>query len=333
VPNPSAPAAPPLPDPRRFDPVRFPGAAGFGEWPPARFDFEAPWLRTPDLAFERDQNGGIGVVRRYDHVRLLVDIDRAHQQFDIAPGSRDFLLLRLIPAALRFAEAIAPGDPVPPALREEDPPPPEEHHLYAATTALMQVLAIAATEEALSLSEAIRRVPPGADMFEQAVARCLTQDGVPLERVAPLARRLQRLANAHAGALSAAAQQPDYLAMERMIRATHGIIGNDRRWAHDLLTLALGALLPIMDRPRLAAEALIRDAEAAMARPGSLQALPRLIETQREARDRLTELALFWHRTAAAWLAVHPETTDRREIEALARNAFRRLSLASLYRV
>ncbi|MFC7539539.1 hypothetical protein ACFQU2_08805 [Siccirubricoccus deserti] len=48
-------------------------------------------------------------------------------------------------------------------------------------------------------------------------------------------------------------------------------------------------------------------------------------------RDRLTDLALFWNRTATAWLAVHPETTDRREIEALTRNTLRRLSLAALY--
>jgi hypothetical protein len=41
---------------------------------------------------------------------------------------------------------------------------------------------------------------------------------------------------------------------------------------------------------------------------------------------------VFWRRLAAAWLAVDPDTTDRREIEALARNALRRLALVPLYR-
>lgn len=322
----------PLPDPRRFDPVHFPGTRGLGEWPPPRFEFAAPWLRTPDLMFERDASGGIGIVRRYDHLRLVVDIDRAHRLFDIAPGTRDFLLLRLMPAALRFVEAVSPGDPVPLPLRDEDGAPPEEHHLYAATTALMDILAITATEEALALSEAIRRVPPGADMFEQAVARCLTRDRMPLERVAPLARRLQRLANAHAGALSAAAHQPDYPAMERMIGAMHATVLSDRRWTNDLLTLALAGLLPVIDRPRRMAERVLRAAEGEMSRPGSLHGLQRMIESQQRARDRLTDLGLFWNRTAAAWLAVHPETTDRREVEELARNTLRRLSLSALYR-
>ena len=322
-----------LPDPRRFDPVRFPGLDGLVEWPPPRFDFAAPWLRGPDLAFERDAGGGIGVVRRFEHVRLVVDIERAHAMFDIAVGTRDFLLLRLVPAALRFVETVSPGDPVPEALRDLDMAMPAEHHVYAATTVLLEVLAGTATEEAMALADAIRRVPPGPDMFEQAVARCITRDLMPIERVAPLARRLQRLTNAHAGVLADAASQPDYLAMERMMRAMHATIVSDRRWANDLLTLAMAALLPLADRPRLAAEALLRQGEAMMRRPGVLQQLPRLIEAQQGVRERLSELALFWHRTAAAWLAVDPDTTDRREVEALARNAMRRLSLVALYRV
>jgi hypothetical protein len=313
--------------------VRFPGLADISEWPPPRFDFTTPWMRGPELRFERDAGGGIGIIRRFDHVRLVADIERAHLMFDIAPGTRDFLLLRLVPSALRFVETVAPGDPVPGPLRDADTDVPAEHHIYAATTMLMELLAGTATEEAMALSDAIRRVPPGPEMFEQAVIRCVTRDLMPVERVAPLARRLQRLANAHAGALAAAANQPDYLAMEHMMRAMHATIGSDRRWANDLLTLAMASLLPIIDRPRLTAEALLRQAETAMRRPGALHALPALIEAQQAMRERLSELALFWGRTAAAWLAVDPDTTDRREVEALARNAMRRLSLASLYRV
>lgn len=328
-----APLLKTLPDPRRFDPVRFPGLAGLTEWPPPRFDFAAPWLRGPDLVFERDSSGGIGIVRRFDHVRLVVDIERAHAMFDIAVGSRDFLLLRLMPAALRFVETIAPDDPVPEMLRDVDLALPAEHHTYAATTVLMEVLAGNASEEAMALSDAIRRVPPGPDMFEQAVARCLTRDMMPIERVAPMARRLQRLTNAHAGVLAAAAAQPDYLAMERIMRSMHATIVSDRRWVNDLLTLAMASLLPLIDRPRVTADSLLRQAEKAMRRSGALLSLPRLIETQHAIRERLSDLAVFWQRTAAAWLAVDPDTTDRREVEALARNAMRRLSLTALYRV
>jgi hypothetical protein len=320
-----------LPDPRGFDPVCFPGAAWLGEWPPPRFDFAAAALREPGLRFERDAAGGIAVVRRFDHIRLVTDIDRAHLLFDIPPGSRDFMLLRLVPAALRFTETVTPQDPMPAPLRDEDPPLPEEHHIYAATTALVEAMSATAQEDAMSLCDAIRRVPPGADMFEQAVARCITQDLLPLERVAPLARRLQRLANAHAGALAAAATQPEYRSMESMVHLTHRVLGDDRRWANDLLTLALGALGPVIDRPRLAVDLVVREADASLRRPGALQNLTRLITRQRMLRDRLNDLALFWNRTATAWLAVHPETTDRREIEALTRNTLRRLSLTALY--
>jgi hypothetical protein len=43
------------------------------------------------------------------------------------------------------------------------------------------------------------------------------------------------------------------------------------------------------------------------------------------------DLAVFWRRLTAAWMVVDPDTTDRREIEALARNALQRLSLTQLY--
>jgi hypothetical protein len=46
----------------------------------------------------------------------------------------------------------------------------------------------------------------------------------------------------------------------------------------------------------------------------------------------LTDLATFWRRTVTAWEAVDPASTDRRDIEALTRNAARRLALAALYR-
>jgi len=325
--------APTLPDPHRFDPVRFPGTAAFGAWPPPYFDFAAAGLRERGLRFERDAGGEIALVRNFGHLRVLIDIDRAHTSFGIEPGSRDFLLLRLIPAALRFVESIAPDDPVPLCLQDEDPPPPADHHVYAATTTLVAVMAEQAGEEALALCDAIRRVPPGAGMFERAVARCITRDGFELEKVAPLARRLQRLANAHAAALAAAANQPDYVGMERLVRQTYTALETDKRWTHDLLTLALASLKAQIEKPRLAAERLFTEAEASLRRDGALSNLTRLGQHQQLMAERLTEMALFWGRTCAAWMAVHPETTDRREIEALARGTLRRLSLSTLYRV
>lgn len=322
-----------LPDPREFDPVRFPGAAPGEQWPPERLDFSAPWLREPGLAFERDSSGGIAVVRAYMHLRLVTDIEAAHRMLDIAPGTRDFRLLRLVPAALRCADRIAPGDPIPGPLRDEDSEPLEEHHLYAATTALVERLAATAGEEGLALAEAMRRVPPGPAMFESAVARCVTEGGFPMGTMAPMARRLQKLANAHARVLTAAATQPDYAAMERMVKRTREVLGSDRRWANDLLTRALEAMLPQVSRPRRAAETLLARAQAAMRKPMPLEAPTRLIQEQEGYRDRLLDLGVFWRRLATAWLAVDPETTDRREIEALARNAIRRLGLSQLYRV
>ncbi len=322
-----------LPDPRRFDPVQFPGVGAGESWPPPRFDFAAPWLREPGLAFERDAHGGIAVVRAVMHLRLVTDIDSAHRMLDIPPGTRDFRLLRLVPAALRCVDRIAPGDQVPGPLLEEDPDPIEEPHLRAATAALVERLAATAGEEGAALAAAMRSIPSGPTMFEAAVAHCVTADGIPMATIAPLARRLQRLANAHARVLAAAASQPDYAAMERMMRRTREVLGSDRRWAGDLLTRALDALLPQASRPLRTADALVASAEEAMRRPFPLEAPTRLIEAQAGIRDRLLDLAVFWRRLSAAWLAVDPETTDRREIEGLARNAIRRLALAPLYRV
>ncbi|MGK7862219.1 hypothetical protein [Falsiroseomonas sp. E2-1-a4] len=324
---------PSLPDPRGFDPVRFPGTAEGETWPPPHFLFQASWLREPGLAFERDPSGGIGLVRPFAHMRMLVDLDNAHLLLDIAPGTHDFRLLRLVPAALRCVERITPGDPVPGPLLDEDPDPLEEHHLYAATSELVARLAVTAGEEGEALAEAMRRTSPGPAMFEAAIAHCITKGGFPMGTMAPLGRRLQMLANAHARVLATAASQPDYEAMERMVRRTRDALGNDRRWAGDLLTRAMDGLLPMIARPRRAAAALLATAEKAMRRPLPLEAPTRLLRDQLALRDRLLDLSVFWHRLAAAWLAVDPDTTDRREIEALARNALRRLALEPLYRV
>ncbi len=321
-----------LPDPRGFDPVRFPGTAEGETWPPPQFLFQASWLREPGMAFERDPSGGIGLVRPYAHMRMLADLENAHLLLDIAPGTHDFRLLRLVPAALRCVERITPGDPVPGPLLDEDPEPVAEHHLYAATSELVARLAATAGEEGEALAEAMRRTPPGPAMFEAAIAHCITKGGFPMGTMAPLGRRLQMLANAHARVLTTAASQPDYEAMERMVRRTRDALGSDRRWAGDLLTRAMDGLMPMIARPRRAAAALLATAEEAMRRPLPLEAPTRLIRDQLALRDRLLDLSVFWHRLSAAWLAVDPDTTDRREIEALARNALRRLALEPLYR-
>ena len=329
----ATPPAEGLPDPFRFDPVRFPGVATDEAWPPARFDFEAAWLREPGLVFERDAGGAIGVIRTFSHLRLIVDLENAHRQFDIAPGTRDFRLLRLVPAALRCVERIQYGDPMPAALSDNDRDIPEDRHLLKARDALVERLARTAGEEGLALAQAMRRIPPGPGMFERAVAYCITEDGFPMATMAPLARRLQKLATAHARVLSVAATQPDYAAMERMLRRTKDALSTDHRWAGDLLTRALDALQSQIARPRQTAEALLAQAEAAIRRPLPLEAPTRLIAEQTHYRDRLLDLAVFWRRLATAWLAVDPATTDRREIEALARNGLHRLALASLYRL
>lgn len=322
-----------LPDPRGFDPVRFPGTAPGETWPPPHFNFQASCLREPGLAFERDAGGGIGLVRPFAHLRMLIDLDTAHVLLDIAPGSHDFRLLRLMPAALRCVERIEPGDRVPGPLLDADPDPIEEHHLYAATSELVARLALTAGEEGEALAEAMRRRPPGPEMFEAAIADCITKGGFAMVTIAPLARRLQMLANAHARVLAAAASQPDFAAMERMVRRTRDALTTDRHWVGDLLTRALEGLLPVIGRPRQASAALLALAEAAMRRPLPVHAPTRLIREQLDLRDRLRDVSVFWHRLSAAWLAVDPATTDRREIEALARNAVRRLALAPLYRL
>lgn len=284
------------------------------------------------MAFERDPSGAIGMVRPLAHMRMLTDLENAHLLLDIAPGTHDFRLLRLIPAALRCVERITPGDPVPGPLLDEDPEPVEEHHLYAATSELVSRLAATAGEEGEALAEAMRRTPPGPAMFEKAIAHCITTGGFPMDTIAPLGRRLQMLANAHARVLAVAATQPDYQAMETMVRRTRDALGSDRRWAGDLLTRAMEGLVPMIGRPRRAGAALLAAAEEAMRRPLPLEAPARLIREQLALRDRLLDLSIFWHRLSAAWLSVDPATTDRREIEDLARNALRRLALERLYR-
>jgi hypothetical protein len=327
----ASPTAEPLPDPLRFDPVHFPGTTPDEVWPPARFDFETAWLREPGLGFERDAGGAIGVVRPFSHMRMIADLETAHRQFDIAPGTRDFRLLRLVPAALRCVERIEYGAPVPAALSNNELDIPEDAPLFKASSALMERLAKSAGEEGLALAQAMRRIPPGPGSLERAVAHCITEYGFPMAIMAPLARRLQKLADAHARVLFVAETQPDYAAMERMLRRTKDTLSADRRWAGDLLTRALDALLAQITLPRQTAEALLARAEAAMRRPGAVASPMRVIAEQAYIRDRLLDLAVFWRRLATAWLAVDPTTTDRREIEALARNGLRRLALAPLY--
>jgi hypothetical protein len=322
-----------LPDPTLFDPVRFPGQAPDEVWPPDSFAFESPWLAREGIQFERDASGDICVVRRFEHLRMLVPIEAAHRALEIQAGTRDFRLIRLVPAALRFAETVGPGDSMPPVLRGEEMPPADEHHVYAATEVLVEAIGERAGEAGRALCAAIRRVPPGRDMFERAVAACVTDSGLEMAAIAPLARRLQRLANAHARVLAAQAQQPDYAAMERMITATRQALARDRRWSSDLLTYALSGLEPQVAKPRLAAAAIAEAARRSIRRLATTTDLSKLTAEQDASRDRLIDIATFWQRLAAAWLAVDPDTTDRRDIEALTRNAIRRVKLESLYRV
>ena len=329
------PAAPPpvgLPDPRRFDPVRFPGTAAPEDWPPALFDFRSPWMRDRGLRFERDAGGGIAMVRDFGHLRVVLNIEGAHTLLDIAAGSRDFLLLRLVPAALRLRETVAPGDPVPEVLRNDEPTLPEPHHLYAATASLVEELGRDAGEEGAALRDALRRVALGPDMIEQAVARCVARSGLTLAAVGPLARRLQRVANAHARVLAAAADQPDYAGMEAAVQRMRDAVAGDRRWSGDLLALALAGMAPEVARPRGAAARFCQMAREALQGRALMHDITPVINAQEAMRDRLTDLGTFWRRTVMAWTAVDPTTTDRRDIEALTRNAARRLALGALYR-
>jgi hypothetical protein len=321
-----------LPDPQAFDPVLFPGQAPGEEWPPPRFDFQAAWMHRLPIRFERDEGGTICLVHAFEHLRLLADIGCAHAALDVAAGSRDHRLIRLVPAALRFVPAVAPGDAVPGLLRGEPPPPATDAQAHAASMALVAVVAARAGEAGEALRDAMARLPPSQDMFERAVATCVG-GGIPLDSIAPLAKRLQRLANAHARLMAAEAALPDFAGLERVVAETRRVLARDRRFAGDLLPYALAGLEPAVSRPREAVEGLLRAGRRALdsaVSGGDLQALTLSQETLREA---LLDLGTFWQRTCAAWLSVDPETTDRRDIEALARNAIRRLRLDGLYRV
>jgi len=321
----------PQPDAALFDPVRFPGVPEGLQWPPDSFSFEAAWLRGADLAFERGADGQIIFVRRYDAIRLVLDVDTAHSALDLKPGSHDFRLLRLIPSALRLVEVVVPGDPMPPPLLGQPLPLPAEHLLYAATTALVSALSRGAGAAGEAYLDALRRTPPGLDMFETAAARCVTDGQFELARIAKLARALKRLARAHAEVLAAHAAQPDYAGLERMVAATTKVMLRDAHWSGDLIAQALRQVSPLVTVPRQTADMLLAAAAAALDEQGSLEAVTRMTETQARLRDRLTELGLFWRRIAAAWATVHPETTDRRDIDLLCRNLLRRLQIRSLY--
>ncbi len=322
-----------LPDPAGYDPVRFPGQAEGEEWPPAAFDFESPRLRGGHVLFERDASGESCLVRDHAPVRFLIPLETAHVALDIPAGGRDYRLLRLVPSALRFVDRLSPDDPVPELLRDGEPPPVPDEHVYAATTTLVGVLAAQAGESGRALCEAIRRVPPGQGMFERAVMECVTHGNGSVEAMSKLARSLQRLANSHARMLAAVAAQPDYAAMERVVAATRATLARDKVWANDLLTHGLGALCGRVGLPRRTAAAVHADAVASVERQGAAADYAALATAQDEARNRLLDLSVFWGRLVAAWVAVDPQTTDRREIERLARNAARRLTLAALYRL
>lgn len=320
-----------LPDPATFDPVFFPGIPADESWPPPAFTFQASWLADPSVAFERGAGGEIIFIQRFGALRLLLDIDNAHTALDIAPRSRDFMLLRLMPSALRFTQRIAHADPVPPPLLGGPMVPAADHHLYAASSRVIGMLERAAGETGTALVQALRRTPPGGDMFERAAARCIAEGGHALDQVARLARDLQRLAIAHAEVLAAHALQPDYAGMERMVYAAARAQTLVGRWTGDLLAHGLQQLDSIIARPREAAETLHEDAVGEMERHSNLQAPEAVVLRQARARDRLMELAVFWQRCCAAWASVHADTVDRRDLDALARNALRRLQVRDLY--
>ncbi len=319
-----------LPDPATFDPIVFPGIGADESWPPPAFTFQASWLADAAIGFERGAGGEIIFVQRFGSLRLLLDIDTAHTALDIAPRSRDFLLLRLMPSALRFTHRITHADPMPPPLLGGPMVPAAEHHLYAASSRVIGTLERAAGEAGNALVRALRLTPPGADMFERAAARCIAE-GAAFDQVARLARGLQRLATAHAELLAAHALQPDYAAMERMVTNTAREQTRSGRWTGDLLAHALQQLDAIITRPRITAETLLAEAVAEMERHSNLLAPEPVLQRQAARRDQLMELAVFWQRCCAAWASVHAETVDRRDLDALARNALRRLQLQPLY--
>jgi hypothetical protein len=298
-----------LPDPASFDPVEFPGVPEQEPWPPALFLFQASWLADPAVGFERGSAGEIVFCQRFGQMRLL----------------------RLVPSALRFVERISHADPVPPSLRGAPMVPAAEHHLYAACSRLVSALERGGGHAGNALLHALRRTPPGGQMFEQAAARCIAEGGFELAPVARLARSLQRLACAHAEVLSAYAIQPDYAGMERMIAASARQQTLSGRWSGDLLAHALKQLEAVIPAPRLAAEALHAEAVGQLEAMSRLDSPEAVIMRQAATRDRLMELAVFWQRCAAAWSSVHAETADRRDLDALARNALRRLRVRPLY--
>jgi hypothetical protein len=327
---PDAALRPRLPDPFAFDPVRFPGQAPEEAWPPPRFEFTAPWLNRLPIRFERDDGGAVTLVHAFDHLRLLSDLGSAHAALNIDAGSRDHRLIRLVPAALRFTQAVSPGDPVPGVLRGEEPPPASDAHVDVACGALVALLSARTGETGQALRAAMSRLPPGPDMFERAVADCVGQ-GLSLAQIAPLAKRLQRLANAHARLIAAEAALPDFAGLERVVAETRRALARDRRYAGDLLPYALAGLEPVISRPREAAEAMLRAGRQALDRAISGADAAAMTERQEVLRQALLDLGVFWQRCVAAWLSVEPERTDRRDVEALARNAIRRLRLDGLY--
>ncbi len=320
-----------LPDPASFDPVEFPGVPEQEPWPPPLFLFEASWLADASVGFERGPAGEILFLQRFGQMRLVLDIDHAHTALDIKPRSRDFLLLRLVPSALRFVERVSHADPVPPSLCGAPMAPAAEHHLYAACSRLVSALERGGGFAGNALLHALRRTPPGGQMFEQAAARCISEGGFELAPVARLARGLQRLAFAHAEVLAAHAIQPDYAGMERMVAASARQQTLTGRWTGDLLAHALKQLEAVIATPRHTANGLHADAVAELEALSRVDSPEAVLMRQATARDRLMELAVFWQRCAAAWSAVHAETADRRDLDALARNALRRLRVRALY--
>ena len=105
----------------------------------------------------------------------------------------------------------------------------------------------------------------------------------------------------------------------------------DAGWLGDLIAHALRQIEPLVCSPGETADALRDMAVARLEADGTLGDAGRLAMAQGVYRDRLIELGIFWRCLAAAWASVHPQLTDRREVDALSRNVLRRLSLKPLY--
>ena len=325
-------APPPVLDAYAFDPVRFPGQAEDEEWPPPNFDFQAPWVHRMPIRFERDDGGEIVMVHVLDHMRMVSDIDSAHVTLDIPVGSRDYRLLRLVPAALRFTPIIKPGDPMPGILRGEPPPPASDDQEKRAWSVIMELLSARTGEAGRALRNAMNRMPPGPHMFERAVAECVGQ-GFSLDRIAPLAKKLHRLANAHARLIAAEASGPDFVGLERSVTETHRMMLRDRRRSGDLLLNALGKLETAVARPREAVDGIVRMGRMNIDAAISGRDFMAVTQSQERLNQAMTELGVFWQRTATAWQTVEPDRTERKDVESLTRNAIRRLKIDSLYRV